>query len=220
MGKSKRVTRHEERKSARKRKQILQIGVFAVVVVIAGTAWAATRPPQSPPIPPDREAIEQSIGPSDAKITIVEFGDFNCPSCKQYHELGIIDRILSEYPLDVRFVFRHFPVITAVSPELAEASECASDQGSFWDFHNMLYTFAPSQPREMNSYASQLDLDLIQFDECTTSRQYAELVESQMQEAFQIGFRGTPSFLVNETPLAGPPSYGQLKTMIDTILTN
>jgi protein-disulfide isomerase len=220
MGKSKRSKRIREREKAKRRSRVLQVVITTAIVVIAGTAWISTRPPDAPSIPPERAALQHTQGPSDAAVTIVEYGDYNCPSCKQYHQLGIIQRILTEYPEDVRFNFRHFPVITNVSPELAEAAECASDQGYFWEFHDLLYAVSPSRPAAMEDYASQLGLDQEEFGSCHSNRTYAALVDTQMQEAFQIGFRGTPSFMINETPLAGPPSYEQLKGMIDSILAN
>jgi protein-disulfide isomerase len=162
--------------------------------------------------------VEISRGPQDAKVTIVEYGDFNCPACKAYHEAGIIDQVLARYPSDVRFVFRHFPVITYASPQLAEAAECAYDQNAFWQFHDLLYINGPSSAGDMSDYASQLGLDMERFDRCTDTRQYAGMVDDQLREAVQLGFRGTPSFVVNNTPLAGPPGFSQLVGMIEEAL--
>lgn len=139
---------------------------------------------------------------------------------QRYHQLGIIDQILSKYPDDVRFIFQHFPVITPDSPQLAEAAECAHDQGFFWEFHHLLFAVGPSSPNEMIRLADQLGLNGVEFESCFDSHTYAGLVESQMREAFQIGFRGTPSFTINTTPLAGPPSYEQLSTIVESMLSS
>lgn len=220
MGKSKRVARREARLAAQRRNGIFRtIGLF-VVVVGASTAFILTRPPKQDPSAAQRVPAEMSRGPEDAKVTIVEYGDFNCPACKAYHEFGIIDQVLAQYPNDVRFVFRHFPIITQVSSQLAEAAECAYDQEAFWEFHDLLFVNGPSSLGDMRAYANQLGLDAEQFDRCTDSRQHADLVESQLREALQIGFVGTPSFMVNETALAGPPSYAQLVSLIEDALAS
>ena len=95
------------------------------------TAFVATRPPAPDPSLPALVAEEVNKGPAGALVTITEYGDFNCPSCRQYHQLGIIDQVIAQFPGEVRFVWRHFPVITPSSPDLAEAAECAADQGAF-----------------------------------------------------------------------------------------
>lgn len=163
-------------------------------------------------------AEEASKGPAEAAVTIVEYGDFNCLSCRYYHQLGIIDQVLAQYPGEVRFVWRHFPVITPSSPELAEAVECAADQGEFWNFHDVLFDAAPTGASQMVGFAGQLGLDVEAFDQCFESRGYRDAVEDQMREAFGHGFRGTPSFMINETPLAGPPTYEYLISVIEAEL--
>ena len=189
------------------------IGVLLIGGAIA--AFAATRPAAPDPSLPALVADEVSKGPAEAPVTIVEYGDFNCPSCRSYYQLGIIDQVLALYPGQVRFVWRHFPVITPVSPELAEAAECASDQGSFWDFHDLLFDAAPTGVGQMVGFAGQLGLDVEAFERCFASRGYRVAVEDQMREAFGHGFRGTPSFMINDTPLAGPPSYEYLISVIE-----
>lgn len=220
MAKSKRASKRKARKSDNRRQKVIQISVIGLVIVIASAAWITSRPPDVPPLSEDRLAVIQSRGPENARVTITEYGDYNCPSCKIYHELGIIQQVLDDFPNDVRFVFRHFPIITPDSPELAEAAECAADQGAFWDLHDILFTFGPSRPSDVVDYANQIGLDQTTFETCVDSRQYSELVNEQLREAFGFGFRGTPSFLINETFLAGPPSYEQLRSIVESILTS
>ncbi len=178
-------------------------------------AFAATRPPAPDPSLPEVVAEEISKGPAEARVTIVEYGDFNCPSCRAYHQLGIIDQVLAQFPGEVRFVWRHFPVITPSSPDLAEAAECAADQGAFWEFHDLLFDAAPTGRRQMVGFAEQLGLDTEAFSLCFESRGYRAAVEDQMREAFGHGFRGTPSFMINDTPLAGPPTYQLLMSLVE-----
>ena len=202
------------RAAARRRRRWLN-GIIGVVVVAGAiAAFAATRPPALDPSLPALVAEELSKGPTAATVTITEYGDFNCPSCRQYHQLGIIDQVLAQFPGEVRFVWRHFPVITPSSPDLAEASECAADQGAFWEFHDLLFDASPTGKGQMVGFAGQLGLDTEAFSQCFESGGYREAVEDQMKEAFGLGFRGTPSFMINDTLLAGPPTYNLLMSLV------
>lgn len=203
------------RAKAKRRRRYRNIIIGFVIAAGAFAAFAATRPPAPDPSLPPMVTEEESKGPADAVVTIVEYGDFNCPSCRIYHQLGIIDQVLAQYPEEVRFVWRHFPVITPSSPDLAEASECASDQGAFWEFHDLLFDAAPTGAGQMVGFAGQLGLDVEAFEQCFQSRGYQGAVEDQMREAFGQGFRGTPSFMINDTPLAGPPTFELLISMIE-----
>lgn len=203
------------RAAARRRRRRLNAIIGVVVVAGAIVAFAATRPPAPDPSLPAVVAEEISKGPAEAPVTIVEYGDFNCPSCRAYYQLGIIDQVLAQYPGEVRFVWRHFPVITPSSPDLAEAAECAADQGAFWAFHDLLFDAAPTGRGQMIGFAEQLGLDTEAFSQCFESRGYRDAVEDQMREAFGLGFRGTPSFMINDTPLAGPPTFEYLISVVE-----
>jgi protein-disulfide isomerase len=203
------------RSAARRRRRRRNAIIGVVLTAGAIAAFAATRPPASDPSLPALVAEEVSKGPAEALVTIVEYGDFNCPSCRYYHQLGIIDQVLAQYPGEVRFVWRHFPVITPSSPDLAQAAECAADQGAFWDFHDLLFDAAPTGRGQMVGFAEQLGLDAEAFGQCFESRGYRDAVEDQMREAFGHGFRGTPSFMINDTPLAGPPTFEYLISVVE-----
>lgn len=161
----------------------------------------------------------RSLGLENAPITIVEFADFNCSTCKTWQLRGIKEQILLEYSDKVRFVWRDFPVITAQSPKAAEAGWCANDQGGFWKYHDLLYFMAPiTSTEDLKAYAAQASLDMQKFNQCLDSGQHQADVQIDWQEALSHGFRGTPSFLINGEPLFGPPSYGQLVSIIEEIL--
>ena len=206
------------RRAARRRRRWRNAIIGGVLVAGAIAAFVATRPPPRDPSLPLPVAEEVSRGPADAPVTIVEYGDFNCPSCRVYYQQGIIDRVLALYPVEVRYVWRHFPIITPSSPKLAEAAECAADQGAFWEFHDALFDAAPTSAGQMVGFAGRLSLDVDAFSQCFASRGYRDPVRDQMREAFGHGFRGTPSFMINDTPLAGPPSYEYLISVIESQL--
>jgi protein-disulfide isomerase len=218
MGKSHRRIRIQERKAAEKRSRILRVTVIVIVLASATAAFLLTRPPEAPPVSAERTAIDHSLGPENAPVTIIEYGDYNCPSCTQYHQLGIIEQVLAHFPEDVRFIYRHFAVITYDSPALGEAAECAHDQGAFWEFHDVLFANSPSSRNDAKEYAGHLGLDLDQFETCFESKQYTALVQSQIREARGHGLRGTPSFVINDIPLASPPSFDQLVGIVEALL--
>lgn len=198
------------------------LGALAAVLVVGGAmaSWQILQARGTPSVSPGRIAEQHAMGPADAPVTIVEYGDFDCTTCLAFYRSGIIDRILEAYPGKVRFVFRNMPIITAASPALAEAAECAADQGAFWRFYNTLYQRAPTQPSQMKGVAGQLGLDTRAFDTCYDSRRYAGLVKAETQEAYSHGFQATPAFLVNGTALGGPPSYAELSELVQEKIAN
>jgi protein-disulfide isomerase len=132
-----------------------------------------------------------------------------------------MDEVLAQYGNKVRFVWRDFPIITPQSPKAAEAGQCAFDQGKFWEYHDLLYERAPAlSVSDLKSYASELGFDTATFDQCLDSGQYQGKVDRSFQDARAHHFVGTPSFLVNGQPLAGPPSLETLQSLIDTILAS
>lgn len=197
------------------------LGVLIALIAVSGGLFGWqwwTQRSSAPAVSAARIAEQHSRGPEAARVTIIEYGDFDCPTCKAYFNSGILQRIQKAYPSQVRLVFRHLPIITPASPKLAEASECAADQGAFWPFHDLLFEMSPTQPSQMPDLARRLGLDVVAFTSCLNSNRYAGLVQAETQEGFQHGFHATPSFLVNGEPLVGPPSYDQLQQRIDTIL--
>jgi protein-disulfide isomerase len=166
-------------------------------------------------------ATIRAIGPETAPVTITEFADFGCFTCKAWHQFGIREEILAQYGDQVRFVWRDFPVTTPQSPRAAEAGWCAHDQGQFWAYHEILYTNAPgfSDP-QLTAYALEIGLDAQRFNACLGGHEHQASVENERLAAQDLGLRSVPSFLVNDQRLIGPPSYDQLVTIIDEILAS
>jgi protein-disulfide isomerase len=133
-----------------------------------------------------------------------------------------MDQVRATYGDQVQFVWKDFPVITAQSPKAAEAGQCAFDQGKFWEYHDLLYEQAYSlSVTDLKTYAAQIGLDTEKFAQCLDSGQNRAKVERSLNEALrEYGFPGTPSFLVNDKKLVGPPTFETLKSMIDAILVD
>ncbi|HTX90763.1 MAG TPA: thioredoxin domain-containing protein [Anaerolineales bacterium] len=166
-----------------------------------------------------RLALDPSLGPANAKVTIVEYGDFGCTTCLGWERAGVRQQILAKYGDQVRFVWRDYPIITAQSPKAAEAGQCASDQGKFWEYHDLLYQKAPAlSVSDLKAYAAGLGLDAARFDDCLDSGQDAPKVNQSWQEAKALGFVGTPAFVINGEKLAGPGDLATFSRIIDPLL--
>ena len=165
-------------------------------------------------------------GDVNAPITLIEFSDFECPYCSRLHPT--LKALIEKYDGDVRLVYKHFP-LTSIHDQAvpaAEASECAGDQGKFWEYHDLLYeNYTELADGYYSELAGELGLNVSQFDECFNSNKYAERVTTQSVEAQAAGGRGTPYTVVidadgNTTPLSGAVPQENFEAIIDQALGN
>lgn len=165
-------------------------------------------------------------GPADAKVTIVEFSDFQCPYCGRFVQ-QTLPQILSNYGDKVRFVFMNFPLtsIHENAQKAAEAGECANEQGAFWQFHDIMFQNQSALTVDnLKSYAAQLNLDTAKFNECLDSGKMADAVAADMavaeKAATDAGLTrfGTPAFFINGNSLQGAQPYDVFKAAIDAAL--
>jgi protein-disulfide isomerase len=160
-----------------------------------------------------------ALGPATAPVTIVEYADFGCPACWQWHNLGILDQLRAKYGDQIRFVWRDFPVITLLSPKAAEAGQCAHEQGKFWEFHDLVYERDGAiEASDLQAYAAEIGLNMDQFNDCVTSRRYRDRVNAQQHEGFERDLKGAPAFFVNAQRVIGPQSATVFEKIIDPIL--
>jgi Na+/H+ antiporter NhaA len=146
------------------------------------------------PVDPDRDYIR---GPREAPVTLVEYGDFECPYCGRAEP--VVREVLSDFA-DVRYVWRHLP-LSDVHPNAqiaAEASEAAAQQGAFWEMHDLLLEHQGDlQPRDLIGYAEQLGLDVERFREDLRRGTGASRIEEDVDSADRSGVTGTPTFFIN-----------------------
>lgn len=137
-------------------------------------------------------------GAQDAKVTIVEYGDFECPNCKQAAPAVAV--IMKHFAGGVRFVFRHFP-LEEVHPHAllaAEAAEAAAAQDRFWDMHDKLYETQPHlQLPRLRELAADLGLDVKRFSEELRDHMHVPRVRENVAEGRRLAVRHTPTFYVN-----------------------
>jgi Na+/H+ antiporter NhaA len=146
-------------------------------------------------VDPDRDHIR---GPDDAPVTLLEYGDFECPYCGQAER--VIRELLSSHGDDVRYVWRHLPLNDVhPSAQLAsEASEAAAAQGEFWEMYDTLLSHqAELSPRDLIRYATELNLDAERVREDLRQREYAPRISEDVASADESGVSGTPTFFIN-----------------------
>lgn len=144
------------------------------------------------------EPLDHVRGPADAAITIVEYGDFECPACAAAE--SALRQLLAIYPEQVRLVWRHFP-LADVHPHAfraAEAAEAAAAQGRFWGMHHLLIERpARLAPADLERYAGELGLDRAQFRDELESGMHAARVRQHIASGVASHVRGTPGLYVN-----------------------
>ena len=157
-------------------------------------------------------------GAKNAKVTLVEFSDFECPFCGRH--APTMDKILKDYAGKVRLVFKHFPLSFHQQAMLAaNASECASEQGKFWEMHDKIFANQDNlSAADYSAWAKELGLNMSQFDGCLSSNKYQARIQSDMQLGSQSGVDGTPATFVNGQLLSGAQPYESFKTLIDAEL--
>jgi protein-disulfide isomerase len=147
------------------------------------------------PVSIERDHIR---GNPDAPLTLLEYGDFECPYCGAAYP--IVDQVRQRMGDRLRFVFRHFP-LTQIHPHAehaAEAAEAASAQGKFWEMHDMLYEHQKAlDDLDLAQYATDLGLDVVQFQADLVGHAYAGRVREDFMSGMRSGVNGTPTFFIN-----------------------
>lgn len=147
-------------------------------------------------VPVDR--MDHVLGPDSARLIVVEYGDFECPSCGQAYPAAKL--LLKHFERQVRFVFRHFP-LTEVHPHAelaAEAAEAAGAQHEFWRMHDLLFEHQLHlKVHDLHGYAGQLELDLKRFDYELEDQVYRQRVNEHVESGERSGVRATPTFFVD-----------------------
>lgn len=167
-----------------------------------------------------------ALGKENAKVTVIEFADFQCPFCeKWFTESG--KNLIKDY-VDtgkVKFYYRHFAFLGEESNWAAEASYCANDQGKFWDFHDYLFNHQQGENQgaftkdKLKGFAATLGLNTSTFNSCLDGGKYTKAVTDDTAAGQKAGVSGTPTTFVNGQAMVGAQPYTALKTLIDQELS-
>jgi protein-disulfide isomerase len=156
------------------------------------TRWGAAL---TVPVSEDRDHIQ---GPADAAVTVVEYGDYECPYCGAAYP--IVKALQSRMGESLRFVFRNFPITTSHphAEQAAETAESAAAQGRFWEMHHLLYeNQARLRDPDLRGYAESLGLDVDRFDRELAEHVHATRVREDFMSGVRSGVNGTPTFYIN-----------------------
>ena len=188
------------------------------------TAAAAPAPaarPSAPGRPDPAKVYDIKIGDGpirgskSAKITVVEWADFQCPFCVRVNPT--LEKVTQEYGDKVRFSFKHLPLSMHSKARAAhQAAEAAHRQGKFWEMHDRIF----EKPKDLSEetylrYANEIGLDIDQYKSDFSSSSVRKKVDADLAEARELGVSGTPSFFINGRFLSGAQPYGAFARVID-----
>lgn len=165
------------------------------------------------------EAKGPAKGAETAKVTIVEFSDFQCPFCSKAEPS--VDEVMKNYSDKVKVVFRHFPLdFHDKAFKAAEAAACAEEQGKFWEFHKTLFANQGALSiDDLKTHAKTLGLDSKKFDACLDGGSMKAKVDADMSAGKAVGVNGTPAFFINGILISGAQPYEKFKEIIDNELS-
>jgi protein-disulfide isomerase len=169
---------------------------------------------------------DPALGDAGAKVTIIEFGDYQCPSCRLFWK-DVEPRLKKDY-IDkgtVRLVFRDFPIVE-IHPEAivaAVAAQCAAEQGKYWQYHDKVFREQDNRGddiirfkvTDLKKWAADLRFDTAAFNQCVDSARYKDEVTKDYADGSALGIQGTPTFFINGRFVGGAQAYPVFKKIID-----
>jgi len=156
-----------------------------------------------------------SLGPADARVTIVEFTDYQCPFCEK--ALSTVHSLAAMYPKDVRVVLKNFPIPTHRQARLAaEAALAAGEQGKYWEMHDLLFANQDTLNRPaLEDYAQKLGLDVPRFRAALDDGRHRPQVDRDIDDATALGIKGVPSFVINGRLVIGARPLDDFKQIVE-----
>lgn len=209
---------------AKEAKIIIGIVIASVVGLIIAAFTLGGKPQSTSSTPVDTSILirddSYQTATQSAKVTLVEFGDFQCPSCAAAYP--IVKQVMDYYNGQINFVFRNFPLPQHVNAQKAsEAAEAAGAQGKYWEMYDLLYQrqndWAESKSAEdiFVQYAASLDLDQDKFRSDLDSNKFFDKVFRDKSDGNSLGVNSTPTFFINSRPVVGVLTLDQFKSEID-----
>ncbi len=160
------------------------------------------------------------LGPDEAPITLLEYGDYECPDCGRAYPM--LKQLQSRFPNRLAFAFRHFPLFTVHrhASVAAQAAEAAGAQGKFWPMHDLLYQHQDSlEVPDFTHHALKLGLELYRFEAALSTQAFLHRVEEDFSSGQASGVRGTPTLFINDIPYEGEVELGAIASAIESALS-
>jgi protein-disulfide isomerase len=174
-------------------------------------------------------AADHTEGNPNAKVTLIEYGDFECPACGEY--FPVVQQLFGNYSSTVLFVFRNFPLYS-IHPDAgigAQAAEAAGLQGKYWQMNSLLYTnqgdWSTDDPTKVvadhfDGYASSLGLDVNKFNSDINSKAVSDKIASDVSGGNAASIDHTPTFFINLQQIPNPQNYADFKATIDAAIAS
>lgn len=210
----------------------LAVAIVLAGFVVAGLVWSVRDRSKSEPEPTQGSAVagissviveaqvsesDLQLGDPDAPVTIIEYADFQCEHCRQWHQATF--PLMQQQFVDVgvvRYIHRDFPLQQLHSESLvaARAARCAAEQDKFWEYASRLYDGAAFTSETLLQHAVAAELNTELWQDCMVAQRYHGAINEQSQEAIRIGVTGTPAFVINGRLYEGALTFEQLSELI------
>ncbi len=209
-------------------KVIAGIGIATVIIVVVGALFMGGKSSPDKPVPPaDANVLvrpdSNRTASKSAKVTLVEFGDYQCPACGASHP--IVEQLLKEYEGKVNFVFRNYPLPMHPNAMIAAvAAEASGSQGKYFEMHRELFgnqsEWAESKnPMEhFTNYADSIGLDTVKFIKDVEDKKFEDKIKKDITDGNSVGVNATPTFFINGQKQSGGLPYDQFKIKLDEAL--
>ncbi|MBU3978896.1 DsbA family protein [Patescibacteria group bacterium] len=213
-------------------KLLIGVGLFTAIVVVAAAFTIGNKPSKKDQ---EQKVLGESqmkillrkdthlAGASRTEVTVVEFGDFQCPACAVAYQ--VVNQIKKKYEGKVRFAFREFPLMAHKNGySSALAAETAGGQGMFWEMHDMLYDNQKEWSDRndaidiFTSYAKKIGIDADKFKKDVEDKKYDAKIQNDLKDGNMLGVNATPTFFINGKKYSGVLAYDIFKSMIESEL--
>jgi protein-disulfide isomerase len=219
----------EKLKKQEQNRRFKKFGIWATVaVVLIMAVYGLLKIANSPQITstssgklPQVTKEDPTTGNPNAKVTLVEYADFQCPACAAYHPM--VKQLLTEYNDKIYFVYRYFPLTATHQNALISslAAFAAGQQSKFWEMHDVLFQTQNSWASSSNAketfidYAKKLDLDIDKFKTDLESDKGKNFINDTYNKGLALGINSTPTFFINGEKIQNPRTYEDFKSLID-----
>lgn len=198
---------------------LVGLGVFLIVSIV-GLIILSSQPGEKVDTTNFIRDFNHSLGPKDAKVTVVEFADFQCPACRAAQPT--LQVLIDKYQDEVRFVFKHFPLPSHSNAiDAALAAEAAGEQGKFWEYGTLLYdnqdkwSYLSNPESEFEKYAKELALDIEKFSNTYKNQSFIANISKDKSDGIDLNVEATPTFFINRVKQQGGLSLEEFSKKID-----
>lgn len=201
---------------------------IAIAASVAGMVWLAKEgaKPTAGDLADAVTASDWKEGADPAKVTIVEYGDFQCPACGAYYPA--LKQLGKDFHLELAIVFRNFPLrqVHEHAQITAQAAEAAGKQGKFWEMHDILFERQQewsdaANPKDFfTSYARTIGLDVARFTATMDAPDVLQAIEDDFQSGLRSNVNGTPTLFLNGKKIQNPNTYNELRDIVQSAIKN